>query len=272
MTNFQTLSHDNLRKLAPSIFAESGSTKTSDKYSHISTIQVIDALANEGYLPVKAVQSRSRIEEKKGFAKHCVRFRHISTVPTLNGGLFPELVLTNSHDGLSSYKLQSGLYRLVCSNGMVSGEKHREIRVKHQGDIVGNVIEGTYEVMRDSDLLLDSAATMTNIQLSNEEKQIFAEAVHELYFDGNESPLVEAIKPEQFLKLRRNADRKDDLFTTFNRAQENVIRGGLSGYYTDAKRGFVRTSTREIKSIDKNNSLNRALWTLAEKMKELKNG
>ena len=53
-----SLSHDQLRKVAPSIFAESGSLKTSDKYAHISTIQVIDALANEGYIPVKAMQSR----------------------------------------------------------------------------------------------------------------------------------------------------------------------------------------------------------------------
>src|SRR5579863_8630376 len=126
------LSHDTLRKLAPSIFAESGSLKTSEKYAHISTIQVIDALSKEGFIPVKAMQSRSRLEDKKAFAKHCVRFRHVDTQPTVNGGLFPELILTNSHDGLSSYKLQSGLYRLVCSNGMVAGENHCEVRVKHQ--------------------------------------------------------------------------------------------------------------------------------------------
>ena len=268
--NFETLSKSNLRVIAPSIFAENGSAQTSEKYAHISTIQVIDALEREGYMPVKAMQSRSRIEGKKEFAKHCVRFRHVDTVPSLNGGLFPELILTNSHDGLSSYKLQSGLFRLVCLNGMVSGETHREVRVRHQGDIIENVIEGTFQVMQEGTLLLDAADKMNGIELSGEEKQIFSEAVHELYFDGHEGNVKDAIKPEQFLRVRRGADRRDDLFTTFNRAQENVIRGGLSGYYLDEKRNYKRTTTRAINSIDRNNSLNRALWTLAEKMAELK--
>lgn len=266
----RTLDRYELMKTAPSIFSECGSEKTSGKYAHISTIQVIDALELEGYLPVKVNQSASRSENKKSYAKHCVRFRHRDTIPTVGGELFPELILTNSHDGLSSYKLQAGLFRLVCSNGMVAGNNHKEIRVRHQGNIIDNVIEGTYEVMKSSDLLLESSDKMSSLILNADEKQIFAEAVHEIYFDGNESSIVGAIKPEQFLKVRRGVDRSDDLFTVFNRAQENAIRGGLSGYYRDEKRHLKRTTTRAVKSIDKNNSLNRALWTLAEKMAEIR--
>jgi hypothetical protein len=270
MHNFAVLDKAALQKFAPSIFAEGGSHRTSDKYQHISTIEVIDALACEGFMPVKATQSRSRIEEKKGYAKHCVRFRHVDTMPTVGGGLFPELILTNSHDGLSSYKLQSGLFRLVCTNGMVSGEMHKQVRVRHQGDIVGQVIDGTYEVMSEASGLLEQAEEMGALILDPEEKQIFSEAVHQLYFGEEESNLKTAITADQFLKVRRSADRPDNLFTVFNRAQENVIRGGLSGYYRDEKRQYKRTTTRAVNSIDKNNSLNQALWTLAEKMAELK--
>ena len=269
-TSFAVLDKAALRHYAPSIFAEAGSERVSDKYAHISTIQVLDALAGEGYMPVKATQSRSRIEGRAGFAKHCVRFRHVDTVPTVGGGLFPELILTNSHDGLSSYKLQSGLFRLVCTNGMVSGELHKSVRVRHQGDIVGQVIDGTYEVMSESAGLLESADNMGQLLLSSDEKQIFSEAVHQLYFGDEESNLKTAIQPAEFLKVRRSVDRPDNLFTVFNRAQENVIRGGLSGYYRDENRQYKRTSTRAVNSIDKNNSLNQALWTLAEKMAELK--
>ena len=268
--NFISLTRDQLRRDVPAIFAEHGSHKTSARYSHISTLEVVDALEREGYLPVKAMQSRSRIEENKGFAKHLIRFRHVNAIATVGSGLFPELVLTNSHDGLSSYKLQNGLYRLVCSNGMVAGKTFNEVRVKHQGDIVGNVIEGTYTVMGESEKLIDASQRMGSVQLSQDEQKAFARAVHEIYFDGNESPLVQAIEPEKFLRVRRTADRAEDLFTVFNRAQENAIRGGLSGYYQDPKRGYVRTTTREIKSIDKNTALNRALWTLAEEMAKLK--
>lgn len=271
MTAFHPLQRHELLKAAPSIFAESGNHKTSAKYQHISTIQVVDALEKEGYLPVKVDQSRSRIEEKKGFAKHCIRFRHCDLKPTVDSGLFPELVLTNSHDGLSSYKLQSGLFRLVCSNGMVAGETHREVRVRHQGDIINQVIEGTYEVMQDSQSLLENAAEMGALELTNEERKIFAEAAHEIYFDGSESPLKNAISPEYFLAPKRFEDRKTDLFTTFNVVQENAIRGGLKGWYRDDNRRIHNVSTRAVNSIDRSNSLNRALFTLAEKMRELKN-
>jgi hypothetical protein len=192
--------------------------------------------------------------------------------PTV-GGLFPELVLVNSHDGLSSYKLSAGLYRLICSNGLIAGENYKIIRVRHQGDVVGNVIEGSFEVMKSAEQLLQSADEMSSVQLTSDEKQIFAEAVHQLRFDGDLTLAGNAIKAEDFIRARRRAEQNiDDLFTVFNIAQENVIKGGLRGWAKDQNGYSKRVSTREIKSIDQSNALNKALWTLAEKMRELKKG
>lgn len=283
MNNFNTtsnitLNEDALRRYAPSIFTEGGSERVSDKYSHISTIDVIRGLQAEGFMPVKAMQSRSRLAHKRAFTKHMLRFRHLDAKPN-EAGLFPELVLVNSHDGLSSYRLMAGIYRMVCSNGLIAGDTFREMRVRHQGDVVGNVIEGTYEVMKESNLLIESADRMSGIILDSNEKKIFSEAVHQLRFDGQ--TIEEAgIKPNQFLQPRRYQENgKDDLFTVFNIAQENTIKGGLSGYaisedgrYRNRTTGerMKKVTTREIKSIDQSNTLNRALWTLAEKMAELK--
>ena len=95
--------------------------------------------------------------------------------------------------------------------------------------------------------------------------------MHQLRFDGDDTLTKEAIKPEQFLRPRRYQEKgKDDLFTVFNIAQENAIKGGLRGWARDEKGRVKRASTREIKSIDQNNALNRALWTLAERMMQLK--
>ena len=266
---FEALNHHQLEKLAPSIFGAGGSDKTSDKYSHISTVQVIDAIAREGFLPVYAGQSRSRLPGKIDFAKHVIRFRHQDSIAT-NSGLHPELVLTNSHDGLSSYKLQSGLFRMVCSNGMVTGETFRQVNVRHTGDVIGNVIEGVYEIVQESEKILDAAESMRALELTTDERQVFAKSVHQLYFGDEESNNRTAITPEKFLRVRRGADRGQDLFTTLNITQENVIRGGLSGYYIDEHKQYRKTSTRAIASIDRNNTLNRALWTLAEEMAKLK--
>ena len=140
MSNFITL--DTLQRKAPSIFTEDSADRTSEKYQHISTSTIINGLMQEGFFPTWVGQSNSRLANKKAYSKHMIRFRHRDTKPSFSQ-LFPELVLVNSHDGLSSYRLNAGLFRLVCSNGLVAGHSYDEIRVRHQGDIVNNVIEGT---------------------------------------------------------------------------------------------------------------------------------
>lgn len=271
---------DTLKVYAPSVFTEQGAEHVSSKYQHISTAKVVEGLISEGFMPVMAQQSCSRILEKRAFTKHMIRFRHRDAAETPElGGLIPELVLVNSHDGLSSYRLMAGIYRLVCTNGLVAGETFKEVRVRHQGNVIHNVIEGTYEVMNETQKMLEHAEHMGGITLNQDEKRIFSEAVHQLRFDG-ETVEETGIKPAQFLRARRYQEAdKSDLFTVFNVAQENVIKGGLTGYAVDADGRYrsrttgermKKVTTREVKSIDQSNILNRALWTLAEKMAELK--
>lgn len=97
-----------LRSSASSIFADEAWTKMSKRYKFIPTIQVVDWLRQEGFLPVRAAQGRTRIEGKKAFTKHMVRFRRKEDLDTpldRVGREFPEVTLVNSHDGTSSYQL-----------------------------------------------------------------------------------------------------------------------------------------------------------------------
>lgn len=264
-----TLTQNDLLRRAPSIFSEQSAINTTEKYQHISTIKIIEGLAGIGFLPTYAGQSACRLADKRNFAKHVIRFRHVDTLANQDG-LIPELVLINSHDGLSSYRLMSGVYRVVCSNGLIAGNTYSDVRVRHQGDVMKDVIEGSYEVINVSREILKSASNMSKIQLTTQQKLAFAESAHGLRFEDGES-LTDAIKPEKLLSIRRQADQGDDLFTVFNVVQENIIKGGIRGY-TRTEQGFMgrRVRTREVKSIDQNTALNRALWTLAEKMAELK--
>jgi len=84
------LSLDNLERITPSIFTTESAAGTSDKYKHISTIEVVHGLMKEGFMPVKATQNRTRRTDKAPFTKHMLRFRHVDSVPSV-GGLFPEL-------------------------------------------------------------------------------------------------------------------------------------------------------------------------------------
>src|SRR3546814_20077482 len=65
---------------------------------------------------------------------------------------------------------------------------------------------------------------------------------------------------------RRFEERKADLWSTFNRVQENFIKGGLSGRAANGR----QQRTRAVQGIDQNLKLNRALWMLAEGMQQLK--
>lgn len=253
------LDEPKLMKLVPSVFSRHGSNETSESYSHIPTIEVLRGLNQHGFYPVKAMQSKTRSEDKKDFVKHILRLRHVDSQPT--NGLFPEIVMVNSHDGKSSYQLRAGVYRLVCSNGMIAGDECYRSRVVHKGDVIGKVCEAANELIQIVPQSVSRAIEWEGKQLSADAKQVFAESAMLLRWDEEDSQ----IKPAQLLYPRRQADCKNDLWTTLNVVQENLIRGRIRYRTKDNQ----RQSTRAVNSVNENVRLNTALWTLTEKMASL---
>jgi hypothetical protein len=265
------LTIEQVRKLAPSAFAADKHESRSARYTYIPTSNVIEGLMREGFQPFKAVQGSSRIEGKGEFTKHMIRFRHASQAVLTVGDSVPEVVLINSHDGTSAYKLIAGIFRLVCSNGMVVSESTvGSLAVPHKGDIVSRVIEGSFEIIDNSRAALETTREWQNLQLTSGEQNAFAEAARELRFADSEGKVTTPIQASQLLNARRAADQGSDLWRTFNRVQEAVVRGGLTGFGRDAQNRVRRVTTREVRGIDVDVKLNRALWTLTEKMAELK--
>lgn len=260
MTNF--LSEVQLMKKAPSIFATGGSEHVSSRYGFIPTIEVVRGLRTSGFHPVMAGQSRTRIEGRESYVKHIMRFRHESS--TQLGGVLPEIVLVNSHDGTSSYQLRAGLYRLVCSNGMIVGDDLFCRRVKHQGDVVNRVVDAANDLIEVVPISVTKAMEWQDIKLTREMQIAYAETAMQLKWDKEEDEKF-LVSPKQILDPRRTADTNPDLWTTFNVVQENMLRGGLR-YRTDAGN---RTRTRAVNSVGENVRLNTALWTLTEKMAQL---
>ena len=113
----QSLSREALQRLAPSILATGAHPRVTSRYQFISTLDLIQGLEPEGWLPVQASESRARTEDRYGFVKHLLRFRRFDGRLPLVGDSWPEIVLVNSHDGSCTYQLHTGLFRLVCSNG-----------------------------------------------------------------------------------------------------------------------------------------------------------
>ncbi len=267
----QPLTDDQVRRLAPSAFAAEPHASRGARYAYIPTSDVISSMRAAGYDVTSAAQSRTRDEGRAEHTKHLIRFRPQGSTPTAEG-LYPEVALLNSHDGTSSYQLFAGVFRLICANGLMVGETVDAVRIRHTGNPIREVIDASYTVIDSAKRALTGAADMNRIELNRDEQQVFAEAAHLLRFDG--SPMAEAIRPEQLLKPHRQADTGRTLFDTLNVIQENTIRGGLRGVAVSTdergRRESRRVTSREVKGIDQQTALNRALWTLAERMQQLK--
>lgn len=252
------LSNEQIARHAPSVLAEEPHQSRGERYSFIPTIRVLDGLRSEGFQPFEVRQTRVRDDDRAPYTKHMVRMRHASDIA---GEEVPELVLLNSHDGSSAYQLLSGIFRMVCSNGLIAGDLFGDVRVRHSGKVVDDVIEGAVRILENTEQIASRVNTYKAITLDAQEQKIFANAALQLRWD--EKPPVDAV---EVLRPSRSSDAKPDLWRTFNRVQENIIKGGLSGR---AKTGRCMT-TRGVSSVNENVRLNRALWTLADQMAQLK--
>jgi hypothetical protein len=267
------LSDAELAQVAPSAFATEAHSSRSARYAYIPTAEVIAGLRREGFVPVMARQTHPRDADRDGHAKHMIRFRHQeqASQPRRIGMTFPEIVLINSHDGTSAYHVTAGVFRLACLNGMVvSDGPERSVTVPHKGDVVRQVIEGSYEVLGAARQAIAAAEVWAGVALQRDEQQALAEAARVLRFGDAAGEVSTPIQAEQFLRPRRAADHRDDLWTTFNRVQENTLRGGLQAWGRDSNNRPRRVRSREVTGIDQDVKLNRALWVLGERMAALK--
>ncbi|HDS9505187.1 TPA: DUF945 domain-containing protein [Klebsiella variicola] len=251
------LTHEELMQHTPSVFGEEKHESRSERYTYIPTITLLDNLQHEGFEPFFACQTRVRSPDKRKHTKHMLRLRRAGQIASRQ---VPEIILLNSHDGSSSYQMLPGLFRAVCANGLVCGTSFGEVRVPHKGDVVEKVIEGAYEVLGVFDRVEEKRDAMQSLLLPPPAQQALAKAALTYRFGEEYQPVTES----QVLSPGRWQDEQNDLWTVFNRLQENLSKGGLSGRSAQGK----RSRTRAVNGIDGDLKLNRALWVMAEELQQ----
>ena len=251
------LSNDQLHTVAPSIFAGDKYHKMSDRYQHVSTIDVIEMFRKEGFFPVLAFQSKSRIDEKRNFTKHVVRFRQSSDLTAYNSEV-GEIVLVNGHDGSSAYQLMAGLFRMVCSNGMICrSDDMGTISVRHQGgdEFKDRILDATYRVVSELPRAIESVQRFKGLATKPEVQVAYAESAVAIADKKH-------VTPQQLLTVRREEDRSPNVWNTFQTVQENLVKGGLKVRTENGR----KQKTRPIKSVDGDLRINKGLWMLTEKL------
>lgn len=266
-SDFKSL--EELKEIAPSIFTKKGSDKTSSKYTHIPTDRVINDLELLGWKVVDAKEVNAR--QDKGYQKHLVVFRNpdvsINKKSTNVDGevfediVFPQILVTNSHDGKNSFKFQAGLYRMVCENGLViADQQFEDYTIRHMGydfEALQGVIK---DMISNLDLTVESMNKMRKIELDENQQFEFAKKLLDIRVEGTDNMYKED-QIGDILVPQRKEDFGDDLWSVFNRVQENIVEGNFK-YYNAKTLGSERQA-RPIKNFKQDMDVNKKLFSAA---------
>ena len=254
-TAFRTaLSQETLRERAPAAFAPAAHERMSPAYTFLSTERVLAALGSVGFQPVEARQAARA--KSPAHARHLIRLRRRCETVQLRDSI-PEILFLNSHDGTSAYQIRVGLFRVVCTNGLiVSSGVFPVWRVMHRGDVVDDVVGAALEISQRFELLANSVERMERTRLDRLAQLDFAAEAWALRFPKDAAGAGE---PSRLLAVRRAEDVGNDLWRTFNVIQENVLQGGLIRR-SESNR---LTRSRRITAIREDVRLNSALWEMA---------
>lgn len=266
------LTKDELKAACPAAFkTEPTNPKVSDRYVHANTETVVDDLAKLGWYPVQAKQCRTNKKSSGIRSLHMIAFQNpnvkiekVNDDGTRSVDSWPRIILTNSHDGFNSFKFLVGMFRLVCSNGLIVGDNEMvNMAIKHINydfETLRDVVKTSIEQIPN---IVCKMNAMKSTILTEDEKTELAKSVVKIRkgveddekFEIDEETIMDILDP------MRNEDKSDDLWTVFNICQEKMIRGE----YYDINSGSKPRKQRKITSIKKDIDFNQKLWAVASK-------
>lgn len=262
LTEPRGLTIDLLQRSVPAIFAESPDSRVSAGYSFIPTRPLLEAIVDQGWTITGAqnqLTGRGRGASVKPFGAHLLRFRRSDldiTRDDLKDG-YPEIVLLNSHDRTKRYQLMAGIFRMVCSNGLiVMNDTIGRTTLTHYNikQTMEELLNGARVLAERTGMVTDKMTAMRNRELTVEEQTEFAQKAIDIRYRGYSTALTPAMLIEN---VRRPQDEGANLWNVFNRVQEHLAVGGLS---------TGRAHTRPMASLFEGVSTNVKLWSLAEEL------
>ena len=240
----------------------------SEHYSFVPTINVVNDLRELGYECVDAVQVKSRKKTTNGYQKHMLTLEH-PKYKIEGSEEYPQILLTNSHDGGNAFSLSAGIFRLVCSNGLViKTEDYGTARLVHKGYSFEAVQELVKEFEEQMSEVLTKITAMKKVELTKVQQIEFAKKAALLRFTAksyNEDNISDVVNIDDLLNVDRKEDAGNGLYEVFNRVQESIVQGKYS-YSSNGKVKDANTKTRKarpIKNFKQSIEVNKKLSELA---------
>jgi len=210
---------DQIKAIAPSVFTTDKAPHLTDKYIQTPTSRVVEDLMNLGWQVTKAQEVRSR--KYKGFQKHMVVFRNPNiTIKGKDGDdAFPQILLTNSHDGKAAFNFRVGIFRLVCSNGLViSDADFSNVSIRHTNYTFESLQTKIGEMIAKLPNLVQKINLFKTTELTEDQMKDFATKAMQLR-------TKQRVNIMDVLNADRPQDQGNDLWVVFNRVQEKLVGG-----------------------------------------------
>lgn len=244
-----TLTLEEAIEIVPAIASTHAHPSCSNQYTFVSTKDVVTQAINSGWKINNATSCG-----KSQFAQHRVTLIHEDHMNSNTSEGFPRIEIFNSHNRTKRLTFAIGYFRVACSNGLIVASGPTEtIKTRHRfgENNKQNIIDSILAACSKFPTVLNTIEQFKDRQLSEEEQQAFAEYAIKGRF------LYRQTTPKRFaeystsvpilLNSRRREDNGNQLWETYNRVQENLIRG---------VEGFSKPITGYLDSL----RVNQLLW------------
>lgn len=266
------LTREDLQKKCPMAFKEMPTNpNVSERYIQANTMTVVDDLSKLGWYPIDAKQCRNKKNSSGIRSFHMIAFQNpdIKITKTNDDGskevdTFPRIILTNSHDGYNAFKFMVGLFRLVCSNGLVVSDNQMvNMSIRHMNYDFEELRKIVNNAIQEIPNIVNTMNTMRSIELNDEQKQELATEVIKIRKGIEETEEVEIDESivDDILTPIREEDKSNDLWTIFNVCQEKLIKGG----FLSTTRNNKKRKVKSITSIKRDMEYNQRLWKSASR-------
>jgi len=265
---YKVASIEEIAKFSPAAFSPNESPKVSDRYSFVPTIELLEAFDKLGWTPTYTRQNGSG-----AYARHMVRLTNpdLGFMDLKSDKVKPQIVLDNSHNGMSPAQLHMGLFRLVCTNGLVVAMPgmFTSVKLRHVGIDMHELKQLLEVVANQYTNIGKHIGDMQQITVNQDQREEFvikAIAAREPHVFIKEDGTIDIkkattiIKPTQIIEPLRSEDKKEDLWTLFNIVQERLVKGEFERQTMNGR----RTKPRGINNASRHINFNIKLWQLAE--------
>ncbi len=238
----------------------------SDRFQAIKPALIAEVLDGHGFDLVHLKTGKAKTQDRADFQTTVARYR--SRDGFAIDGLGFDIIFKVPHL-YGSLQGVLGLFRGTCANQLNVGTHFENVKVKHLGNPYQELDSLIPRLVAQRSQLVETVKMMQSRDVTPSELIALAQEIASIRLADVKG--LQKVEVTDLLKVRRQDDAKNDLFSCLNVIQENVFRYGIRYQIENTnEQGIVQIQNRtarkvreeSVKAID----LNASIWDAATKL------